>query len=284
MHLALRYRDVGRILVPASRHQKGAMVKISPTWIDKDTLRHRTEMAASTSLPAEAASDGEEGAPSECSLLFVKVDNESHSDHTQLNIETRDYPGLHRAVAWALKGMGIRVRNAEATRAADGFAECKYWLTDLKGKKLSERLAFDLRESLTDFIETCMPSEEHVTQEWTSEITGAFVSNSINEKCTELVIAGEPEDGLKAGFLLELLTVLSASGATLQQATILSSRDFASLDDLPHLKAYDFERGRVFRFLLSDGEQKLSPGRIQSLLFMIELVAGKGYQPTRISY
>jgi hypothetical protein len=257
-------------------------MQVSPSKL-MITIRHRVKVVAA--VPSEEAAPDEEEA-AECSLLFVKVNNENHPNHTQLSIETRDYPGLHRAVAWALNGMGpgIRVQNAEVKRiASDGFAECKYWLSDLKGKKLSDRLAFDLKESLTDFIETCMPSEKEELREWRSE-AGAFVSNSIHESFTELVIAGEPEDGHKAGFLLELLTVLSASGALVQQATIISSRDFAPLDDLPHLKDHNFKKGRVFRFLLSDGNEKLSPGRIQSLLFMIELVAGRGYQPTKISY
>lgn len=107
------------------------------------------------------------------------------------------------------------------------------------------------------------------------------MSNDSHDQYTELVISGEPEDGHKAGFLLELFTVLNASGATIQSSTIQSSADFSPLHPT-RLKGHDFKRGRVFRFLLSDGEDKLRPGRIQSLLFMIQLIKGKGYQPTSV--
>lgn len=228
----------------------------------------------------------EDESAAECSLLFVKVNNTSHPEHTLLTVDTRDYPGLHRAVAWALNGLSIRAQNAEMKRAPDGFAELRFWLTDLKGKKLTERSAFDLRESLTDFIETCMPPSENkkVVHEWQSDgpPVSTYVSNLSHDQWSELVIAGEPDDGHKAGFLLELFTVLSASGATIRESTIQSNPDFVPLLDLPNVKRHNFKKGRVFRFLLSDGDNKLTPGRIQSLLFMVQLIQGKGYQPTTV--
>ena len=119
------------------------------------------------------------------------------------------------------------------------------------------------------------PSDEkRVLQEWQSDGPPVFtyVSNLSHDQWTELVIAGEPEDGHKAGFLLELFTVLSASGATIRESTIQSTPDFVpqlDLPDLPNIKGHEFKKGRIFRFLLSDGDEKLKPGRIQSLLFMV---------------
>ena len=80
------------------------------------------------------------------------------------------------------------------------------------------------------------------------------------------------------------------------------------------MQGHDFSKGRVFRFLISEGGQKLvgprvasssniysfpvellhlrphhlkhpyslgqSPGRVASVLFTLDLVAGRGYQPT----
>ena len=81
-------------------------------------IRQRHSIHVASGNVEEAMSEDESA--NECSLLFVKVNNTSHSEHTLLTVETRDYLGLHRAIAWALNGLSIRAQNAEMKRAPDG--------------------------------------------------------------------------------------------------------------------------------------------------------------------
>eukprot|EP00955_Chlamydomonas_euryale_P067338 359821-Chlamydomonas_euryale.AAC.7 len=136
-------------------------------------------------------------------------------------------------------------------------------------------------------------------------------------------------DGLRR-FLLEIATVLGASGATVQGMTIQGDNNFECVLECPAMFDHDFENmGRCFRFLLKEGSsgEKLvsqktchngfplpaacmqplaacmqpvstakfslmhccnamrsqSAGRVASVLYMLDLVAGKGYQPTSLS-
>ena len=84
-------------------------------------IRHRNRIEVASGNVEEAVSEDESAA--ECSLLFVKINNTSHPLHPLLTVETRDYPGLHRAVAWALNGLSIRAQNAEMKRASDGESD-----------------------------------------------------------------------------------------------------------------------------------------------------------------
>lgn len=230
-------------------------------------------------IPVQAAAGEIDGGPDEqCSLLFVRMDNASHPLHTVLSIETMAYPGLLRTIAWTLNGLGVRVQNLQMKQLDDGFAEQTFYITDLNGIKLSDTLAENIRESLNDFIETCMPSsKKEGVEEWTCQ--NVIISNTAHEQYTELVINGEPR---KPGFLLRVTTVIGAIGATIHEAIIQSDESFAPLSECS--KGHDFvKNGRVLRFLLSEGGQKLSPGRVDSVVFMLDLVAGRGHQPTNLS-
>lgn len=213
-----------------------------------------------------------------CSILSVRVNNEVDPKYTELTIGVQHYPGLDRTVAWTLNGMGIRAQNAKMKIDDDGYASQTYWLCDLHGKKLTAQHAENVQESLQDFIETCMPSREKVKEEW--DTGNVYVSNISNDKYTELLIRGEPN---KPGFLLEIATVMSACGATVHEAMIQGDREFCT--HCQQAQDHDFKnKGRIFQYLLSDGssQRKLTPGRVAAVLYTLDLVAGKGYQPTSL--
>ena len=87
--------------------------------------------------------------------------------------------------------------------------------------------------------------------------------------------------GLCAGFLLDLATVMGSVGMTVQKAEIQGDAEHGPC--CAAAECHDFAKeGRIFRFLLSKGGRKLSPGRILAVFFILDLVAGKGYQPTKI--
>ncbi|KAG1660338.1 hypothetical protein FOA52_014391 [Chlamydomonas sp. UWO 241] len=222
----------------------------------------------------------EEDAP--CSVLNITVDNVKCPKYTVMSVEVMAYPGLLRTVAWTINGLGVRAQNATMETEEDGFAVQKYWLTDISGNKLSDSMADNVRESLQMFVETCMPpGPGKEQQEWVYNNT--IVSNSAHPMFTELVILGEPN---KPGFMLEIATVMSAIGATVQSMSIQGDREFECAPICRATARHNFDaHGRCFRFLLTDGASggKLTAGRVASVLYTLDLVAGKGYQPTVLS-
>ncbi|GAX74945.1 hypothetical protein CEUSTIGMA_g2391.t1 [Chlamydomonas eustigma] len=221
-------------------------------------------------LRAAAVDDSET-----CSILSVKIDNDISPKYSKLTIDVMNYPALLRTVAWTLNGLGIRAQNAKM-KVMEGFSEQEYWLTDLKGQKLSDPLASCLQDSLEQFIETCMPANQKHQEAW--EQDNVSVSNRSHDTFTELVIHGEPA---KPGFLLEIATVLSAIGVTVQEGAIQGDPEFGPCCE--QAETHDFaKQGRIFKFLLSKGEKKLSTGRVAAVFFILDLVAGRGYQPTKL--
>lgn len=215
-----------------------------------------------------------------CSILDVRVDNVADPKYTRLTIEVRNYPGLLRTVAWTINGLGVRAQNAKLKTDEEGFASMSFCLCDLKGRKLSDDQAQLVRDSLQNFVQTCMPATTKPQTVW--QYGNIHVSNLSHPEYTELVIKGEPQ---KAGFLLEIATVMSAIGATVHEMTIQGDADYTAC--CKTAEGHDFKNeGRVFRFLLSDSTcsaQKLNPGRVGSVLYTLDLVAGNGHQPTSLA-
>lgn len=82
---------------------------------------NRASVVLGSVLDAAPAPDDEaDELDAACSLLFIQIDNSEHPQHTMMQIQTKDYPGLHRAVAWTLNGLSIRAQNAEIKRDPDG--------------------------------------------------------------------------------------------------------------------------------------------------------------------
>jgi len=121
-----------------------------------------------------------------------------------------------------------------------------------------------------------MPTNQKHQEVW--EQDNVTVSNRSHDTFTELVINGEPA---KPGFLLEIATVLSAIGVTVQEGVIQGDSEFGPCCE--QAEGHDFEKdGRIFKFLLSKGGKKLSTGRVAAVFFILDLVAGRGYQPTNL--
>ena len=51
-------------------------------------------------------------------------------------VQTSDYPGLLRLIAWLLNGLDIRVARAKLHTSQDGIVKDLFWVTDSNGKKV----------------------------------------------------------------------------------------------------------------------------------------------------
>lgn len=211
-----------------------------------------------------------------CRYGAVTVDNTQHPKYTVLSLEVDDYPGLLRVLSWVLNGMSVRVHHG-ILDTKDGAVKDTLWLTDYSNRKLKDGPAAALAERLQDFMLYCSPKAGGEQQEWRC---GYFeISNMASPSYTQVIIKGEPAS-YKPGFLLELASALTSSGASIQHAVIQGSAD-----DAPQPVAdpsYDFKRGRYFEFLLCDPATggKLGEDRIASLVFTLGLIGGQGHMPT----
>lgn len=203
-----------------------------------------------------------------CVIPVVSVNNAPDLKYTELRIEVADYPGLLRVISWVLNGMGMRVHNAVLKTTEDGIAEDTFWLTDYSGRKLSDRSAETLAERLQDYVYTCTPRTVSKTAlEYTCG--DIFISNAKHPKFTQVTIKGEPD---RPGFLLEIASVISGIGLEIAEAEIKGEGG----EEL-----YDYKRGRLFRFWVTDNTQnKLDFSRISALVYTLNLIMGHGSAPT----
>ncbi|KAJ9522849.1 hypothetical protein QJQ45_023641 [Haematococcus lacustris] len=219
----------------------------------------------------------------QCSLSFVTVDNKCHPALTKLNVSAANYSGLLTTITWVLHGMNVRVQHGVIRTADDGFAEDTLWVTNTYGKKLSDATASMLRERLQEFVVYCEP-QDTTPQEWVSD--NVEVSNSAHPQWTQLIIRGEPP---RHGFLLQVASVLSGTGAVLHEAFIQSCDPQEAYSTQPGIAGappsmapdgYDFSAGRFFKFLLTDKDgSKLDAGRVSALLFTLQAFTGQGHMP-----
>ncbi|MEW5300857.1 MAG: hypothetical protein WDW38_005225 [Sanguina aurantia] len=211
-----------------------------------------------------------------CVLSFTTPDNHSSPTSSIITIEAQDYPGLLQSVCWVMNGLGAKVVNAQIETLEDGTARDKFWITDRMNKKLPDGTVAAMCDRIQDFIAMCGPTRSGRTQQvWESGVTTA--SNIAHDRYTVLMIE-EPFKG-RAGFLLEIVTVMTGTGATVHEALIQGSADGPG-----HLAPanYDFAtHGRMFRFHLTQKDgSKLDGTQIAALLFTLAIIIGTGHIPT----
>ncbi|KAF5842659.1 hypothetical protein DUNSADRAFT_6129 [Dunaliella salina] len=114
----------------------------------------RVQSASAASLSSEDSTDDLYGG--ECIPAWVTVDN-SDEKFTKLTVDVGDYGGLLRTIAWVLTGSETCVHHAAISTNQDEMAHNIYWLTDMKGRKLSDRAASYLQDTMQNFVEFCKP-------------------------------------------------------------------------------------------------------------------------------
>jgi len=138
-----------RRAAPAPRHHARPAARPTPT----EPGAPGDAAARSASPPPSASSSAEACAPA-----FVTVDSAASPAFTVLHVEVLDYPGLVRAMAWALAGMGLAVENARLTTDGEGFAQNTVWVTEAgRGRKLGEAAAALAAERLAEVLTYCSP-------------------------------------------------------------------------------------------------------------------------------
>lgn len=214
-----------------------------------------------------------------CEVSTVIVDNKANPRWTQIEIQSADMPGLLRVLSWVLNGMSVRVQHGVLQTTEDGVAKDTLWVTDFKGRKLSDGAAESLGSRIEDFLIVCKPGSVAEQEEW---LCGPIqVSNIAHPDFTQVVIRGEPSSN-RPGFLLELASALTSVGASIREAIIQGDADVPH--DLGSAAGpnYDFQHeGRYFKFLLVGPRGgKMDADRVASLLFTLRLMTGKGVMPT----
>jgi hypothetical protein len=65
-----------------------------------------------------------------------------------------------RVIAWVLNGVDVLVENATLKTNEDGIAHNTFWVTNRRGRKLSQKRAEFLAERLGDYITYCTPDNK----------------------------------------------------------------------------------------------------------------------------
>lgn len=209
---------------------------------------------ASTSAPAESV----------CYTGTVTWDNDASEDCTVLAIDATDYDGLLRVIAWVLYGLQLRIRAAVlrsttaeeeaavgAAALAGGEGETSalgralsglgggfggggggggsvtdvFWVTDRRGRKLTDRSADGVAERLQEFISTCAPDEdagarfEAGLQGWECSGGGVHATNGAHPQYTQLTVTA---DDYSPGLVLEVTSVIAGMGMAVREAVVRS--------------------------------------------------------------
>uniref|UniRef100_A0A7S3QLK7 Uncharacterized protein n=1 Tax=Dunaliella tertiolecta TaxID=3047 RepID=A0A7S3QLK7_DUNTE len=253
----------------------------------------RAQSASTASLSSEDDLYG-----GECIPCWVSVDN-SDEKFTKLTVDVGDYGGLLRTIAWVLTGSETCVHHAAISTNQDEMAHNIYWLTDMKGRKLSDRAASYLQDTMQNVVEFCKPRIKSL-QEWTSG--NVNITNMRNDRYSIITVCGDPKlhrrygGVLKEGFFFELCSLITSCGCVVKQAQVIGSdsppeevanclgcklcmpaqNEHAQPQDPP----YDFSLGPFYRFCVTDVEgKKLGAPQASAFLTMYNMIHGSGHMP-----
>jgi len=212
-----------------------------------------------------------------CYPAYVYMDNKSTESYTEFTVEVKDYPGLLRVISWVLNGLGVRVNNAVMKTLEDGTAQDVFWVTDLKGRKLSDRRAEDVEDRLAQFVTYCAPpTEDNEFREY--KCGNIHISNVAHEEFTIATITVEL---FSPGLLFELASVINGQGISVAQAIIRGG------EENPITPAHLQELGgvpepppgkRVIQMWLRETHtgNKLEYLDVSALIYTLRLVMGNG--------
>jgi len=172
------------------------------------------------------------------------------------------------------------VHNAVLKTDAEGRASDVFWVTDLRGRKLSESDAADVCERLEDFLSFCAPpdSGEEFTEFKCGDIT---ISNLVHPSLTQVTISA---DLFSPGLLLEIASIIHGQGLSVVEAVIRGGSESPIAPDMvsdPTTIPDPPAGRRVMRFWLKRKGQKLEYGDVSALVFTLRASLGGGTLTTQ---
>ncbi|KAK9821466.1 hypothetical protein WJX81_006037 [Elliptochloris bilobata] len=206
----------------------------------------------------------------------VAVDNDSSKRFTILTVEVKDYPGLLRVIAWVVNGLDVLVENARLVTDNEGYAKNRFWLTDRRGRKLSNQNADLLAERVGDFVVYCTPDRKTMqAKQYASN--GVHINNEAHSEYSVVTIAENRE---RASALLEVASAMTGIGIVIHEAVIQGSKvgKVPKLAEAPEVDVP--EHGAAFKFWVTDRQNaKLDYARATALLYTLGLVFGRSNGP-----
>uniref|UniRef100_A0A061S8U0 Uncharacterized protein n=1 Tax=Tetraselmis sp. GSL018 TaxID=582737 RepID=A0A061S8U0_9CHLO len=252
-----RFSRIAARLAPSSSFNKILDLRKRPTGISAsgDTISKKRR-------PYQRR-EGEEGW---CSPSWVYVDNDEHERFSVIHIESPDYPGLLRVIAWVMNGLELRVQNAKLS-VKESLAINKFWVTNYAGEKLTDKYADICAERISDFAIFCEPSPE-AEEPAVFSMGNLSVSNAEHPRYSKLVVKGEPD---RQGFFLELVSVLSGLSMTVIEGAVQGCTDCGTPVELSGFE--ENGAGRLFEFYITtSGGEKLGKQDANALLFALRML------------
>ncbi|CAL5228765.1 g11954 [Coccomyxa viridis] len=225
-----------------------------------------TSPATQSVLELDPVYEGEYCMPGE-----INIDNEASKTSTKLTVEVKDYPGLLRVLAWVIKGVDLTVENAKLSTDDEGMAVNTLWVTDCRGRKLSNQQAELLAERVGDFVVYCTPDSKTLSAKRFE--SGRIVVDNEAEPDLTVVTINERKESSAA--LLDVASAMTGIGVLIHEAIIQGEKDNSRSDlEAANVSARDLD-GPKFKFWVSDRhKQKLDYARATALLFTLNLVFG----------
>lgn len=219
-----------------------------------------------------------------CAPAFVVANNQSSPNYSELAIDVQDYPGLLRVITWVMNGLGIRVHNAVLKTDDEGMAHDVFWVTDLRGRKLSEAAAADAADRLEEFVSYCAPPSDN--GDFTAYSCGDIaISNLTHPKWTEVTVNANI---FSPGLLFEMASIFHGQGLVVHEGVVRGGSDNPIPGQL--LEGMDLAAvpepaagQRVMRFWIKEAKKdgKLDFADVSALLYTLRVVLGDGGLPTR---
>jgi len=265
------------------RRRAAAVAAIAATAAAAPSRNGRRRCRRLPPLPGSTLSS----ADGVCYTGNVTWDNDASDDCTVLAIESPEYDGLLRVIAWVLFGLQLRVRAAVLRSSADadaaegeegggsllgeaggaasradsalgralaggngsggaggsgadggygggafttggvatGVVTDVLWVTDRRGRKLSDKSADGVAERLQEFISTCAPDEDAAErfeaglQGWECPGGGLHATNGSDPRYTQLTVTA---DDYSPGLVLEMTSVIAGMGVAVREAVVRS--------------------------------------------------------------
>jgi len=221
--------------------------------------------------------DREEVPADACVTADIKTDNEEHPTLSTLTIEVPDFPGQFRVTAWVLNGLDLDVQNAELSVSDDGIARNKFWLTDIRGRKLSDKRLKRVADRLEDFVEYCAPDDVVIKKATHFSHGPITVDNDADPDRTVITIfaPSQRDKRLPRSALLEIASCINGVGVRISKAVIQGCSDCGvPIEDEDFRKA-EQHGARLYKVWGTDRSgRKLDQQRAIALIYTMSLLFG----------
>eukprot|EP00879_Flechtneria_rotunda_P003135 GHRR01003357.1.p1 GENE.GHRR01003357.1~~GHRR01003357.1.p1 ORF type:complete len:325 (+),score=48.97 GHRR01003357.1:589-1563(+) len=262
----------------SSRLRSGSIPVCLPAYRWHHRQQHHSAMQLVCAASGTSGSSDQEGDsidfPEPCMPAFVTMD-QNNPHYSEFTIDVTDYPGLLRVITWVMNGLGCRVHNAVLKTTDDGAAHDVFWVTDLRGRKLSDAVADEVAERLEEYVSYCAPPklEGDFKEFHCGDIS---ISNLLHPQWTQVSITA---DLFSPGLLLELSSLIHGQGLHICEAVVRSGSENpipCSLVSNPDAIPEPLPGKRVMRFWLKEGRSgnKLDYADVNSLVYTLRLCLG----------